>query len=306
MERQLLIRDVYAREILDPAGNLTIETEVLAGEDAVGRASAPSGVFLGRYDTAGPREEGGSDGERYCQSQHSRDQHSRDRGVREAAENINSRLADEIIGINVFCQDEIDRILTRAQRDTDKNNLETNALLSISVAAARAACMALKLPLYRYLGGIQAVKMPAPVMNIINSGPRGSDTTGIRRFLIVPAGESVPFCEQLRMCAGVYRSVETVLRERGYSAAAGEDGAFIAETAEAGEVLRMLRDAAERLGYRMGRELSFAISAETSGIYDPQQQAYIPDHGICPPVDTVKHPIFIKSISLSLAYTFFR
>lgn len=283
MERQLLIRDVYAREILDPAGNLTIETEVLAGEDAVGRASAPSGVFFGRYDTKGPREEGGPGAERYCQEQRSRDQHRRDqccrdRGVREAAENINSRLADEIIGINVFCQDEIDRILTRAQRNTDKNNLETNALLSISVAAARAACMALKLPLYRYLGGIQAVKMPAPVMNIINSGPRGNDTAGIRRFLIVPAGESVPFCEQLRMCAGVYRSVETVLRERGYPAAVGEDGAFITEAAETGDVLRILRDAAERLGYRMGRELSFALSAETSGIYDPQQ-AYIPDHG---------------------------
>ena len=147
MERQLLIRDVYAREILDPAGNLTIETEVLAGEDAVGRASAPSGVFSGRYDKAGPREEGGPGGERYCQEQRSRDQHRRDqccrdRGVREAAENINSRLADEIIGINVFCQDEIDRILTRAQRDAARSHMETNALLSISVAAARAACAA--------------------------------------------------------------------------------------------------------------------------------------------------------------------
>lgn len=285
MERQLLIRDVYAREILDPAGNLTIETEVLAGEDAVGRASAPSGVFSGRYDTAGPREEGGPGGERYCQEQRSRDQHRRDqhrrdqccrdRGVREAAENINSRLADEIIGINVFCQDEIDRILTRAQRDAARSHMETNALLSISVAAARAACMALKLPLYRYLGGIQAVKMPAPVMNMINSGSCGSGTAGIRKFLIVPAGAGVPFCAQLRMCAGVYRSVETVLRERGYPAAVGEDGAFIADVAEAGEALRMIRDAAGRLGYRMGRELSFAIGAEGSGIYDPQQQAYI-------------------------------
>lgn len=270
MERQLLIRDVYAREILDPAGNLTIETEVLAGEDAVGRASAPSGIFSGRYDTAGPREEDGTGGERY-----GRDQHSRELGVREAAENINSRLADEIIGINVFCQDEIDRILTRAQRDAARSHMETNALLSISVAAARAACMALKLPLYRYLGGIQAVKMPAPVMNIINSGSCGSGTVGIRKFLIVPAGAGVPFCAQLRMCAGVYRSVETVLRERGYPAAVGEDGAFIADVAEAGEALRMIRDAAGRIGYRMGRELLFAIGAEGSGIYDPQQQVYI-------------------------------
>ena len=158
MERQLLIRDVYAREVLDPAGNLTIETEVLAGEDAVGRASAPSGIFSGRYDTAGPWEEDGTGGERY-----GRDQHSRELGVRDAAENINRRLADEIIGINVFCQDEIDRVLTRAQQEPYKSNMETNALLSISVAAARAACMALKLPLYRYLGGTFARQLPVPM-----------------------------------------------------------------------------------------------------------------------------------------------
>lgn len=270
METQLLIRDVYAREILDPGGNLTIETEVLAGEDAVGRASAPSGVFYGRYNMAEPLDGEGADGSRHC-----RGQRCRERGVREAAENINSRLADEIIGINVFCQDEIDRVLTRAQQGTNKGNMETNALLSISVAAARAACMALKLPLYRYLGGIQAAEMPAPVMNIINSGSCGNNTMGIQKFMIAPAGENIPLCEQIRMCSGVYHSVGMVLRERGYSAAVGEDGAFIAEVDEAGEALRMLRDAAERLGYRIGRELSFAIGVETSGIYDPQQQAYI-------------------------------
>ena len=259
MERQLLIRDVYAREILDSGGNPAIEAEVLAGEDVVGRASVPSGAS-GRRGNASEPGEGGR---------------GRECGIRQAVENINSRAAEEIIGRNVFCQAEIDRALLRAAGGPGERDPETSALLSVSIAAARAAGKALRLPLSRYLGGVRAVNLPVPVMNIMNAGSCRDSQPGIREFMIVPAGEGRSFCGQLRMCTEVCHSLQHVLKDRGYFAAAGEDGALSAAVRDVREALRMIRDAAGRIGYRMGRELLFAIGAEGSGIYDPQQQVYI-------------------------------
>ena len=260
MERQLLIRDVYAREILDSRGNPTIEAEVLAGEDVVGRASVPSGVSAGRYEAAELR-----DG----------DERFNGRGVERAVENVNSRLADEIIGMNVFCQEEIDRVLIRADGTPDKRNMGANALLAVSMAAARAACTALKLPLYRYLGGVRAAKMPVPMMNILNGGVHADNTLDIREFMIVPAGEGRSFREQLRMCAEVYHSLKSILKERGYATSVGDGGGFAPDLKDTCEALRMIRDAAERAGYRMGKEIRIALDVAASELYDPEQQAYI-------------------------------
>lgn len=259
MERQLLIRDVYAREILDSRGNPAIEAEVLAGEDVVGRASVPSGAFDRRDNESEPWEKGG------C----------RDCGIRQAVENINSRAAEEIIGRNVFCQAEIDRALLRTAGGSGQSAPETNALLSVSIAAARAAGKALKLPLYRYLGGVRAVRMPMPVMNIMNTGACSDIPPGIREFMIVPSGGERSFCGQLRMCTEVCHSLEQILKERGYSAAVGDDGAFFAEVRDVREVFRMIRDAAERRGYHMGKELWFALGASAPETYDPGRQAYV-------------------------------
>lgn len=260
MERQLLIRDVYAREILDSRGNPAIEAEVLAGEDVVGRASVPSGASGRRVNASEPGEGG----------------RGRECGIRQAVENINSRAAEEIIGRNVFCQAEIDRALLRAAGVPGERDPENSALLSVSIAAARAAGKALRLPLYRYLGGVRAVNLPVPVMNIMNAGSCRDSQPGIREFMIVPAGEGRSFCGQLRMCTEVCHSLQHVLKDRGYFAAAGEDGALSAAVRDVREALRMIRDAAERRGYRMGKDLWFALGASAPEGDDPDRQAYAP------------------------------
>ena len=194
MDRQLPIRDIFAREILDSRGNPTIEAEVLAGEDTVGRASVPSGASTGKYEAVELR-----DGEKRYHG----------KGVEQAVENVNSRLACAVIGMNVFDQEEIDRALVRADGTENKSNLGANALLGVSMAAARAAADVLKMPLYRYLGGVGAKKMPVPMMNILNGGVHADNALDFQEFMIVPVKE-VSFRERLRVCAEVYHTLKTV------------------------------------------------------------------------------------------------
>lgn len=260
MDRYLPIRDIFAREILDSRGNPTIEAEVLAGEDIVGRAAVPSGASTGRFEAVELRDGDG----RY-----------NGRGVEQAVENVNSRLAHAVIGMNVFGQEEIDRALIRMDGTADKGNLGANALLGVSMAAARAAASALKIPLYRYLGGVRAGKMPVPMMNILNGGVHADNTLDIQEFMIVPAGEKRAFREQLRVCAEVYHALKDVLREKGFSTAVGDEGGFAPDFKDAREALRTIRDAAERAGYRFGRDIRIALDVAASELYDPGQQAYV-------------------------------
>lgn len=155
MDRQLPIRDIFAREILDSRGNPTLEAEVLAGEDIVGRAAVPSGASTGRYEALELRD---------------REKRYGGRGVERAVENVNSILAPVVIGRDVFDQEGLDRALIEADGTRDKSNLGANAILGVSMAAAHAAAEAMKVPLYRYLGGVRAKQMPVPMMNIINGG----------------------------------------------------------------------------------------------------------------------------------------
>lgn len=262
MDRQLLIRDVYAREILDSRGNLTIEAEVLAGNDVVGRASVPSDAYAGT-------------------------------DVRQAVENINSRLADEIIGMNVFCQAEIDQALLRVEGMPDKANMGANHLMAVSMAAARAACTALKLPLYRYLGGVRAVKLPVPSVSMINGGIPAGGEMHIREFMIVPTEEGKSFGEQLQMCAEVYRSLRNILRKRGYSTAVGDEGGFAPDMKDEREALRSIRDAAESAGYRMGKEFQFALAVSASEIYDTEEMIKYYEELISEfPVCSIEDPLY--------------
>lgn len=260
MDRHLLIRDIFAREILDSRGNPTIEAEVLAGEDIVGRAAVPSGASTGRYEAVELRD---------------RDERYNGRGVEHAVENVNSRLAHTIIGMNVFDQEEIDCALIRADGTADKGNLGANALLGVSMAAARAASEALKMPLYRYLGGVRAGKIPVPMMNILNGGAHADNMLDIQEFMIVPAGENRIFREQLRICVEVYHALKEVLREKGLSTAVGDEGGFAPELTDTREALRAIRDAVERSGYRFGRDIKIALDVAASELYDPGQQAYV-------------------------------
>lgn len=260
MDRQLLIRDIFAREILDSRGNPTIEAEVLTEEEVIGRASVPSGASTGRFQAVELRD---------------REERYHGRGVETAVENVNSQIAHAVIGMNVFGQEEIDRALIRADGRADKGNMGANALLSVSMAAARAAAAAVKTPLYRYLGGVRAVKMPVPMMNILNGGVHADNTLDIQEFMIVPAGEKLSFREQLRICTEVYQSLREVLKERGFPTTVGDEGGFAPDLKNTHEALRMIREAVEYSGYRLGRDIKIALDVAASELYDQERQVYI-------------------------------
>lgn len=259
MDKEMLIGDIFAREILDSRGNPTIEAEVLAGENIVGRAAVPSGASTGKYEAVELRDQE----ERYG-----------GKGVERAVENVNSCLAKAVIGMNVFDQKEIDRALCKADGTENKSNLGANAILGVSMAAARAAAKGLNIPLYRYLGGVQAKKMPVPMMNILNGGVHADNPLDIQEFMIVPVRET-SFRERLRICAEIYHMLRAVLKGKGLQTGVGDEGGFAPELADTKEALRTIRDAAERAGYRMGRDIMIALDVAASELYIEEKGGYI-------------------------------
>ena len=259
MDKEMLIRDIFAREILDSRGNPTIEAEVLAGENIVGRAAVPSGASTGKYEAVELRDQE----ERYG-----------GKGVERAVENVNSCLAKAVIGMNVFDQKEIDRALCKADGTENKSNLGAKAILGVSMAAARAAAKGLNIPLYRYLGGVQAKKMPVPMMNILNGGVHADNPLDIQEFMIVPVRET-SFRERLRICAEIYHMLRAVLKGKGLQTGVGDEGGFAPELADTKEALRTIRDAAERAGYRMGRDIMIALDVAASELYIEEKGGYI-------------------------------
>ena len=259
MDKEMLIRDIFAREILDSRGNPTIEAEVLAGENIVGRAAVPSGASTGKYEAVELRDQE----ERYG-----------GKGVERAVENVNSCLSKAVIGMNVFDQKEIDRALCKADGTENKSNLGANAILGVSMAAARAAAKGLNIPLYRYLGGVQAKKMPVPMMNILNGGVHADNPLDKQEFMIVPVRET-SFRERLRICAEIYHMLRAVLKGKGLQTGVGDEGGFAPELADTKEALRTIRDAAERAGYRMGRDIMIALDVAASELYIEEKGGYI-------------------------------
>ena len=243
MYQYLPIRDVYAREIIDSRGNPTIEVEVLVGEDTVGRAAVPSGASTGKYEAVELRD--GED--RYG-----------GKGVQRAAEHVNDQLARAVIGMNVFDQAALDEVLIKADGSKNKKNLGANALLGVSLAAAKAAANALKVPLFRYLGGVNAHELPVPMMNILNGGAHADNTLDIQEFMIMPVG-APSFKEGLRMCAEIYHTLKALLKENGLSTAVGDEGGFAPDLPDAKEALRFLKEAVEKAGYEMGKDIQIAL-----------------------------------------------
>lgn len=260
MHKFLPITDVYAREILDSRGNPTIEVEVLAGEKVVGRASVPSGASTGKYEAVELRDGGGRYG---------------GKGVQRAVEHVNDQLAGAVIGMNVFDQTEIDRVLIKTDGSANKGNLGANALLGVSLAAAHAAASALRIPLYKYLGGVNAGKLPVPMMNILNGGAHADNTLDIQEFMIMPVGAK-DFKHGLRMCAEIYQSLKQLLKERGLSTAVGDEGGFAPDLPDTKSALNCLKEAVERAGYRMGREQDIAIAMDVaaSELYNQDYKKY--------------------------------
>lgn len=259
MYKYLPVTDVYAREILDSRGNPTIEVEVLAADKYCGRASVPSGASTGKFEAVELR-----DGkERY-----------KGLGVEQAVDHVNAKIAPELIGLNVLDQTAIDAAMIRLDGTKNKSHLGANAMLGVSMAAARAAANALGVPLYSYLGGTNAKELPVPMMNIMNGGRHADNTIDIQEFMIMPVGAK-SFREGLRMCAEIYHELKNILKNKGLSTAVGDEGGFAPDLPNAKEVLRMMADAVVSAGYRIKEDICFALDVAASELYDHKFRKYV-------------------------------
>ena len=259
MDKYLPITDIDAREILDSRGNPTIEVEVLAGEKYLGRASVPSGASTGRFEALELRD----GGERY-----------NGLGVERAIDHVNAQIAPQLTGMNVFDQTALDLCLKRIDGTENKSNLGANAMLGVSMAAARAAAESLGLPLYSYLGGVSAKRLPVPMMNIMNGGRHADNTIDIQEFMIMPTGAG-SFREGLRMCAEIYHALKDLLKEEGLSTAVGDEGGFAPDLPDARSALTFIINAVRRAGYRPGKDIQIALDVAASELYDKKFKKYV-------------------------------
>ncbi len=250
---------VHGREILDSRGNPTVEVEVMLDGGAVGRAAVPSGASTGKFEAVELRD----GGPRY-----------HGKGVKKAVEHVNTVLADAIAFENVLNQGKIDRLLREADGTENKGKLGANAILGVSMAAARAAANALEIPLYRYLGGIAGKTMPMPMMNILNGGVHADNTVDLQEFMIMPVGAE-SFKEGLRMCAEIYQTLKGLLKTNGYSTAVGDEGGFAPNLKNTEEVLSYLVDAIALSGFQPGTQVGIAIDAASSELYDEKTGMYL-------------------------------
>lgn len=252
------IASVKGREILDSRGNPTVEAEVVLENGAVGRACVPSGASTGKFEAAELRDQE----ERYG-----------GKGVRKAAEHVGTILAEAVLFEDARDQRQIDRLLREADGTDNKSRLGANAILGVSLAAARAAAAGLHIPLYRYLGGVQASLLPTPMMNILNGGVHAENTVDFQEFMIMPTGAET-FSQGLQMCAEVYHTLKKLLSRGGYSTAVGDEGGFAPNLKNTGEVLTYLTEAVKAAGYQPGRDISIAMDAAASELYDASTGTY--------------------------------
>lgn len=252
------ITDVYAREILDSRGNPTVEVEIMTEDGSVGRAAVPSGASTGQYEAAELRD--GQD--RYL-----------GKGVEQTCHYVNTILADAVIGENVYGQAAIDRILCREDGTKNKKRLGANGILGVSMAAAVTAARSLNLPLFRYLGGMHAHRMPVPMMNILNGGAHADNTVDLQEFMIMPVGAD-GFSHGLQMCAEIYHTLKGLLKSRGLTTGVGDEGGFAPDLEDAEAVLSLICEAVEKAGYRMGKDIVIALDAAASELYQEEQKAY--------------------------------
>ncbi len=258
MKKRIEIVDVHAREVLDSRGNPTVEVEVVVEKNISATAIVPSGASTGKYEAIELR-----DGEkRYLGL-----------GVLQAVNNVNTRIADRIIGLNALEQGHIDKILIDADGTENKSKFGANAMLGVSLAVAKASAKALGMPLYRYIGGVNAKKLPVPMMNILNGGKHADNTVDLQEFMIVPVGaESMK--EALQMATEIYHRLKKILKDKGLSTGVGDEGGFAPDLATASEVLKLLVEAIEAAGYKPGEEVKIAIDAAASELYDENSDEY--------------------------------
>ncbi len=245
----LQIKKVTGREILDSRGNPTVEAEVTLADGTVCRGAAPSGASTGEFEALELRD---GDKSRYL-----------GKGVTKAVKNINTTIREAITGLDASSTYAVDRAMIEADGTKDKSKLGANAILAVSIAAARAASAALDLPLYRFLGGVSGNRLPVPMMNILNGGAHASNTVDVQEFMIMPVG-APSFREALRWCAEVFHALASLLRSKNLATAVGDEGGFAPDLSSDEEAISCILEAVEKAGYKPGKDFMLAMDAAAS------------------------------------------
>ncbi len=246
------IIDVTAREILDSRGNPTVEVDVMVASGAVGRAAVPSGASTGKREALELRD--------------SRRKRYGGKGVSQAVKNVQAIIAPAILGVHASDQAGLDHHLIHLDGTPNKSKLGSNAILGVSLAAARAAAQTFQLPLYRYIGGINANVLPVPMMNIINGGAHAANNLDIQEFMVVPMGAG-SFAETIRMGVETFHQLKAVLQDQGHNIAVGDEGGFAPNLDSNEQAIRLIMTAIEKAGYEPGKEIGVALDAAASTFY---------------------------------------
>ena len=261
MKNYCEIVDVVARQILDSRCFPTVEVEVYLEDGTVGRAAVPSGASTGMFEAVELRD---GDKSNYL-----------GKGVLKAVQNVNDTIAEELIGCNVYEQTYIDKMLIELDGTHNKGKLGANAILGVSLAVANAAAKSLDLPLYKYVGGVNAKVLPVPMMNIINGGSHADNSVDLQEFMVMPVGADT-FSNALKMCAEVYHTLKKTLHDKGYSTAIGDEGGFAPDLKSNEEAIEVIIEAITAAGYEAGKDMFIAIDAASSEYY--KDGKYVLEH----------------------------
>lgn len=252
------IIDVFAREIMDSRGNPTVEVDVMLEDGTIGRAAVPSGASTGAFEAVELRDN---------------DSRYGGKGVSKAVDNVNTIIAPELIDVDVREQVYIDNLMIELDGTPNKARLGANAILGVSIACAKAAASYLNVPLYQYLGGVNAKELPVPMMNIFNGGAHADNTVDIQEFMILPVGAS-SFKEALRICSEVYHALKGVLKAKGLSTAIGDEGGFAPNLDSSEAALAVIVEAITSAGYKPGEDVYLGLDVAASEIYDAGKKIY--------------------------------
>jgi len=254
-----LIEIIHGRQILDSRGNPTVEVDVMLSNGITGRAAVPSGASTGEFEAVELRD-GNSD-------------YFLGKSVKKAVENVNEIISDELAGMSPFLQTEIDEVLIELDGTPNKSKLGANAMLGVSMAVAKAAAQVSGMPLWRYLGGVNAKLLPLPMMNIINGGSHADNNVDLQEFMIMPAGAK-SFSQAIQMGAEIFHNLKKVLASKGYSTAVGDEGGFAPNLKSNEEAIEVILKAVEKAGYTPGDDILLALDPATSEFYNPEKKVY--------------------------------
>lgn len=255
-----IIIDVFGREILDSRGNPTVEVEVILDDGSMGRAAVPSGASTGAFEAVELRD---GDDERYL-----------GKGTLNAVAHVNEEIADALIGVEADDQRAIDAIMCELDGTKNKANFGANAILGVSLACAKAAAESAELPLYKYVGGVNANLLPTPMMNILNGGEHADNNVDFQEFMIMPVGAQ-SFAEALRWCAEIYHTLKKVLHDAGLGGGVGDEGGFAPNFTTNEEPLKYIVEACEKAGYKPGSDIMFAMDPASTEFYNAETGKYV-------------------------------